>query len=103
MLCQAQQWDGLVPVEAVAGNQHFDWSPGLKALQKASTEGIWVWFNWQREQLVIPALPQTSILSLSPPVETLALVSVKGEDGNALYGYLNENGQVAIAPQFFIR
>ncbi|KPQ31864.1 MAG: S-layer homology domain [Phormidesmis priestleyi Ana] len=100
VLCQAQQWDGLVPVEAVAGNQHFDWSPGLKALQKASTEGIWVWFNWQREQLVIPALPQTSILSLSPPVETLALVSVKGEDGNALYGYLNENGQVAIAPQF---
>lgn len=99
-LCQAQQWDGLVPVEAVAGNQHFYWSPGLEALQRTRTDGGWAWFDWRREQLVIPELPQASILSLSPPVENLALVSVRGDEGTALYGYLNENGQVAIAPQF---
>ena len=103
-LCQAQQLDGLAPVEAVAGNQHFDWSPQLKKLQRAKTDGHWGWFDRQRQIAVIVKssgeMSDQTITGLGELIENRAWVSVNGADERSRFGYVDEKGEVAIAPQF---
>jgi S-layer homology domain/WG containing repeat len=56
-LCQAQGFDGLVPPEAVVGNQYFTWSPELKKLQIAKMTSPSAWFDTKREVAVLTSLP----------------------------------------------
>lgn len=100
-LCQSFGWDGLVPMAAVAGHQHFDLSPEFEKLQRARTNGQYGWFDPQREIAIIAtAPPEWTITGLSQPSENRVVASFQSRAGRVRQGYLDENGDVAIAPQF---
>ncbi|MEM7064730.1 MAG: WG repeat-containing protein [Cyanobacteria bacterium P01_B01_bin.77] len=100
-LCQSFGWDGLVPMTAVVGNQHFDLSPELEKLQRARTNGQSGWFDPQREIAVMAtAPPEWTIAGLFQPSENRVAASFQSSEGRSKQGYLDENGDVAISPQF---
>ncbi|MGD1857658.1 MAG: WG repeat-containing protein [Leptolyngbyaceae cyanobacterium] len=100
-LCQSFGWDGLVPIAAVTGNQHFELSPELEKLQRAKTNGQHGWFDPQREMTIIAtAPPDWTITDLSQPSENRVVASFQSSEGRSQQGYLDENGGVAISPQF---
>jgi hypothetical protein len=107
-LCQAQRLDGLIPPEAVAGNQYFTQSPELKKLQRATTEGKKVWFDFQREITISPTAPPgftIAYLGESPRKGSDRILAWFNRvdapaDSSPLAGYFDADGKIAIPPQF---
>jgi len=100
-LCQAFGWDGLVPMSAVAGNQHFDLLPELETLQRARANGQSGWFDTKRQLAIIAASPSGwTIIGLDRPAEDRVGASFKNSNGEVKRGYFDGEGRLAVAPQF---
>ncbi|MBE9067631.1 WG repeat-containing protein [Leptolyngbya cf. ectocarpi LEGE 11479] len=100
-LCQSFGWDGLVPMAAVAGNQHFDLSPAWERLQRARSQGQHGWFDPQQQLAIIATAPADWIIvRLKKTQDNRVATLFQASDGRLKWGYFDEVGTIAIAPQF---
>ncbi|MGM0456782.1 MAG: WG repeat-containing protein [Cyanobacteriota bacterium] len=100
-LCQSRDWHGLVPLAAVAGNQHFSGHPGLAIVQEATIRGQAAWFDRQRERVVRPVPPAGwQVQELGDLAEDRVAALFEDESGTRRWGYFDHEGQLAIAPEF---
>ncbi|MFP4220688.1 MAG: WG repeat-containing protein [Phormidium sp.] len=100
-LCQSRDWHGLVPIAAVAGNQHFSGHPGFAIVQEATIRGQAAWFDRQRERVVRPVPPAGwQVQELGDLAEERLAALFEDESGTRRWGYFDDEGQLAIAPEF---
>lgn len=100
-LCQAFWWDGLVPMSAVAGNQHFVRSSELERLQRARADSQPAWFDAQRRITVFAQVPSGwGVAGLNQLAEGRVGALFQTSAGDSQYGYFDQEGKLAIAPQF---
>ncbi len=100
-LCQAFRWDGLVPLTAVVGHQHFTVSPELETLERARANGQAGWFDPQRQRAIVASPPAGwRIAGLDRPAENRVGALLQNSAGAFKQGYFDRAGRLAIAPQF---